>query len=76
VGTHDFCDACDGNFGSYYFRFVNKEDIVTRVPPRILSYWHIDNVEYITRSGSIEDDPAWWQIFWTKCRPDLPPSKR
>lgn len=63
VGTHVFCDACVSNFGRYYFRYVNQQDIVTRVPPRELGYWHIDNVEYITSSGSIEDDPAWWQIF-------------
>jgi triacylglycerol lipase len=63
VGTHDFCDACDTNFGNYYFRYVNNRDIVTRVPPRVLSYWHIDSVEYITSEGVINDDPAWWQIF-------------
>jgi triacylglycerol lipase len=63
VGTHDFCDACAANFWRYYFRYVNQQDIVTRVPPRELGYWHIDSVEYITSSGSIEEDPAWWQVF-------------
>jgi triacylglycerol lipase len=63
VGTHAFCDACAANFGRYYFRYVNRQDIVTRVPPRELAYWHIDNIEYITETGTIESDPAWWQIF-------------
>jgi triacylglycerol lipase len=63
VGTIDFCQACDGNFGSTYFRYVNHLDIVTRVPPRLLGYWHGGHVEYFDANGVIHDDPAWWQIF-------------
>jgi triacylglycerol lipase len=63
VGTIDFCQACDGNFGAYYFRYVNHDDIVTRIPPRVLFYWHGGRVEMIDRTGAIHDDPAWWQIF-------------
>jgi triacylglycerol lipase len=63
VGTIDFCQACDGNCGSVYFRYVNHLDIVTRVPPRLLGYWHGGHVEYLDGNGVIHDDPAWWQIF-------------
>jgi triacylglycerol lipase len=63
VGTAEFCRACDADFGSVYFRYVNNHDIVTRVPPRLLGYWHGGRIEYIDSDGVIHDDPAWWQIF-------------
>jgi triacylglycerol lipase len=63
VGTVDFCQTCDGNFGSFNFRHVNNQDIVPRVPPRVLAYWHAGRIEYFDAKGVIHDDPAWWQIF-------------
>ena len=62
VGTPDFCDVSQANFGSSYFRFVNKDDIVTRVPPRELAYWHGGHDRYINHQGVIQEDPVWWQI--------------
>jgi predicted lipase len=44
VGTEDFCRGCDANFGGIYFRYVNNEDIVTRISPRELSYRHAGKV--------------------------------
>jgi len=63
VGTVPFCDACGVDFGQLYFRYVNFEDIVTRVPPRELGYWHTGRDEYIGSGGTIHEDPVWWQIF-------------
>jgi triacylglycerol lipase len=63
VGTVPFCDACSADFGSFYFRYVNNQDIVTRVPPRELGYWHTGHDEYIDPNDKIHEDPAWWQIF-------------
>jgi triacylglycerol lipase len=63
VGTVDFCRACDADFGSTYFRYINNNDIVTRVPPRLLGYWHGGRTEYLDSDGVLHDDPAWWQIF-------------
>lgn len=63
VGTVPFCDALDTSLGGVYFRYVNNEDIVTRVPPREIGYWHGGKVEYIDKDGVIHDDPAWWQVF-------------
>lgn len=63
TGTVNFCQSCDGNFGSTYFRYINNEDLVTRVPPRELAYWHGGKDQYIDRNGAIHEDPAVWQIF-------------
>jgi triacylglycerol lipase len=63
IGTQGFCTPCDADFGSLYFRFVNDEDIVTRVPPRLLGYWHAGDLEYIDAQGVIHDDIAWWHGF-------------
>jgi triacylglycerol lipase len=60
VGTRDFGQACDGDLGGSYFRFVNNEDIVPRIPPRILGYWHAGDVEFIDGGGAIHSDISWW----------------
>jgi hypothetical protein len=36
VGDLGFCTQSDSHFGDAMFRFVNNEDIVTRVPPPIV----------------------------------------
>ena len=63
VGTVPFCDACTADFGSIYFRYTNNQDIVTRVPPRELGYWHTGKDEYIDPNNVIHEDPTWWQLF-------------
>jgi triacylglycerol lipase len=63
VGTVPFCDACTADFGSIYFRYINNQDVVTRVPPRELGYWHTGKDEYIDPASIIHEDPTWWQLF-------------
>ena len=63
VGTVEFCNICEEDFGGRYFRYTNNQDIVTRVPPRELKYWHTGKDLYIDGSGAIHEDPAWWQRF-------------
>jgi triacylglycerol lipase len=60
VGTRDFGQACDADFGDFYFRFVNNADIVPRIPPRVLGYWHAGNLEFIDGAGHIQSDISWW----------------
>jgi triacylglycerol lipase len=60
VGTRDFGQACDADFGDFYFRFVNNADIVPRIPPRVLGYWHAGNLEFIDAGGAIHSDISWW----------------
>jgi triacylglycerol lipase len=50
------------------FRFVNDNDLVTRVPPRALGFSHLGTLKYFTDAGSLEGDASWWQMFldrWT-----------
>jgi triacylglycerol lipase len=63
VGNSLFGKPCDADFGDRYFRFVNSVDIVPRVPPRLLGYWHAGKVEYIDVNGDIQADVAWWHGF-------------
>ena len=46
-----------------HHRFVNNEDIVTRIPTRISGYSHVGNCLYIDTDGLIHNDPGWWFKF-------------
>ncbi len=52
------------------FRFVNNEDIVTRVPPRIVPglplpsfYGHSGQMRFFDGDGNLHDDDHWWNAF-------------
>jgi len=70
IGGIDFCNQCDSNFGDVMFRFVNNEDIVTRVPPRIVPgiplpsfYGHSGQVRFFDGDGNLHADDHWWNSF-------------
>jgi triacylglycerol lipase len=68
VGDINFCTICDAHFGNVHFRFVNNEDIVTRVPPRIIlappmMYGHSGAVRFFDASGALHADEHWWNEF-------------
>ncbi len=45
-----------------HFRWVNNNDIVTRVPPTWLGYRHSGTEVYIDRSGQIQDIYGWRRV--------------
>ena len=50
------------------FRFVNDNDLITRVPPRALGFSHLGTLKYFTDEGRLESDVSWWKMFldrWT-----------
>ena len=57
VGDKDF--AADFFVNAY--RFVNNNDIVTRVPPEGL-YQHVGELKYIDSSGEIHDNARRWSL--------------
>lgn len=70
VGDVGFCTQCDSHFGDSMFRFVNNQDIVTRVPPRIVPhlplpefYGHSGQLRYFDAKGNLHSDDSWWNSF-------------
>lgn len=56
-------------FGSLYgdkvFPVVNNNDVVTRVPTRIMGYSHILNekLQYLDEGGNLHHSLSWWEKF-------------
>lgn len=46
-----------------HHRFQNNEDIVTRVPARLMGYSHVGTCLYIDSDKQIHDDPGFWFKF-------------
>ena len=54
-----FNAECKGRF----FRFQNNNDIVTRIPARLMGYGHVGQCIYIDGDGDLHDDPGYWFKF-------------
>lgn len=64
VGDKDFEQKLEADAGSRIFRFVNNNDMVTRVPPRSLGYSHVGKLLYFSEDGkSLEIDASYWYRF-------------
>ncbi len=50
-------------FKPYSFRFVNNNDLVTRIPPRSFGYSHLGSFRYFTETGEFAEQIDWWQRF-------------
>jgi predicted lipase len=49
--------------GSRFFRFQNNNDLVTRVPARLMGYSHVGSFLYISEEKKICNDPGFWFRF-------------
>lgn len=63
VGDQDFVDEFERRCSGRYFRFVNNNDAVTRVPPRAFGYSHGGTLRYIDSAGAIQSDISFWNSF-------------
>ena len=63
VGGKNFARNFNLDFKDITFRFVNNNDVVTRVPTRELGFRHIGQVLYFDSSGILHDDIHWWNRF-------------
>lgn len=46
-----------------FFRFQNNNDLVTRVPARVMGYSHVGTYLYISEERKLHDDPGFWFRF-------------
>lgn len=63
VGDEEFVNEFERRIDGRYFRFVNNNDTVTRVPPRALGYDHMGALRYIDSDGAIQTDMSFWDSF-------------
>lgn len=63
VGDRDFAMHFNQDFKRQAFRYVNNNDVVTRVPTRQMDYSHIGTFLYYTEAGELHNDISWWNKF-------------
>ncbi len=60
TGNNDFARNFNFEFKPFAFRFVNNNDIVTRVPTREMDYSHIGTFKYFTSNQKLVSDINYW----------------
>ncbi|MBE9044826.1 lipase family protein [Pleurocapsales cyanobacterium LEGE 10410] len=63
VGDENFQVAFDTKLNKRFFRFQNNNDIVTRVPARLMGYEHVGRYIHITEKRELKADVSWWHLF-------------
>ena len=68
TGDTEFANAFNTAFGSQTFRFVNNNDLVTRIPPRSLGFSHLGELRYFDVNGRLHEDMKWWYRFMDRVK--------
>jgi triacylglycerol lipase len=63
VGDEEFSSHFNQDFGPYTYRFINNNDVVPRVPTRLMNYRDTGIVKYFNEYGKINDKITWDQIL-------------
>lgn len=68
AGSEKFAEKFNSVLKSRTFRFVNNNDLVTRVPPSVMDYSHVGQMRYFDRNGALHADQSlsWWDRFWDR----------
>lgn len=66
VGDQDFADAYDTRLKRRTNRFINNEDIVTRVPPRAMGYEHVGVARFFDYEGKLHDGAGFWRRWMSQ----------
>jgi len=61
VGNHKFADAMNAEMAGKYFRFVNNNDVVTRVPLRSMGYSDCGYFMYFDKDQVLCNDLSIWE---------------
>lgn len=68
TGDRDFARTYNIEAASRTFRFQNNNDIVTRVPARLMNYSHVGKFVYISQKGELSTDAGRWFRFLDSVR--------
>jgi triacylglycerol lipase len=60
AGNRDYERTFNNDFKSRAFRFVNNNDVVPRIPLRLMKYSHVGTFVFFDRDGNIHSDMSWW----------------
>ena len=63
VGDEDFASRFNQDFGAFTYRFVNNNDVVPRVPTRLMNYRDTGTFKYFDKYGKVNDKITWDQIL-------------
>jgi triacylglycerol lipase len=63
VGNQDFAACFDSVYSGRAFRFVNNNDLVTRVAPREFGYKHVSQSMYFDAIGKLHPEINAWNKF-------------
>lgn len=68
AGSEMFAEHFNAAFKKRTFRFVNNNDVVTRVPPSAFGYSHVGILKYFDNNGELHTDSelTWWDRFWDR----------
>ena len=71
VGDAVFITALELFINERYFRLVNDNDIVTRIPDRFNQYQHGGILKFFDTKGILQDDISYWSEFLERIKGDL-----
>ena len=68
IANASFTKNYNNKLKNITFRFVNNNDVVTRVPPQIFGYSHVGHLMYFDHRGKLYSDNklSWWARFWDR----------
>ena len=71
VGDRTFVQTLDNEIKPRYFRFVNDNDIVPRVPDRLNQYKEGGTILFFDANGSLHEDVSFWFAYLERIKGDF-----
>jgi triacylglycerol lipase len=70
IGNDLFASVFNKAVSDRCFRFVNNNDIVTRIPISlpVFKYTHVGNALYLDSKGRLHDVLPWWKKAWDRIK--------
>ena len=68
VGDKEFSDNYDHLLGQTLFRYVNNNDIVPRVPLKVMSYYQVGQQKYFDSDGILNNDMGRLKKTWDRVK--------